>query len=101
MTDELHGKVLRDVDCLRSKLYSIDYVGGKKQSAKGVQKSVKKTLNHDLFRNCLFSKREVIKTMTRLRSHCHQTVVNDIDKVAIGSFDDKRFLLKKGVSSLA
>ena len=67
MTDELQGKVLREVVCLRSKLYSSDYVGGKKQSAKGVRKSVKKTLNHDLFRNCLFSKKEVFKTMTQLR----------------------------------
>ena len=42
MTDELNGKVLKEVVCLRSKLYSIDYLGGTKQSAKGVQKSVKK-----------------------------------------------------------
>ena len=41
MTDELQGKVLREVVCLRSKLYSIDYVGGKKQSAKGVQSQSK------------------------------------------------------------
>ena len=83
MPYELHGKVLREVVCLRSKLYSIDYVGGKKQSAEGVQNSVKKTLNHDLFTNCLFSKKEVINTMTQLRSHCHQIVVNENDKVAI------------------
>ena len=73
----------------------------KKQSAKGVQKSVEKTLNHDLFRNCLFSKREVIETMTQLCSHCHQIVVNEIDKVAISSSDHKRSLLEIGVSSLA
>ena len=54
MTDELNGKVLHEVVCLRSKLYSIDYIGGKKQSVKGVQKTVKKTLNHDLFKECLF-----------------------------------------------
>ena len=101
MTDELQGKVLREVVCLRSKLYSIDYVGGKKQSAKGVQNSVKKTLNHELFTNCFFSKKEVIKPMTQLRSHCHQIVVNESDKVAISSFDDKRSLLENGVSSLA
>ena len=101
MTDELQGKVLREVVCLRSKLYSIDYFGGKEQSAKGVQKSVKKTLNHDLFRQCLFLKEKVLKTMTQLRSHCHQIVVKEIDKVALSSFDDKRFLLENGVSSLA
>ena len=40
MTDDQQSKVLRGVVCLRSKSYSIDYVGGLKQSAKGVQKSV-------------------------------------------------------------
>ena len=79
-TDGLQGKILREVVCLRSKLYSIDYVGGKKQSAKGVQKAVNKTLNHDLFRQCLFSREKVFKTMTQLRSHCHQIVVNEIVK---------------------
>ena len=100
MTDELQGKILREVACLRSKLYRMDYVGGKKQSATGVQKSVKKTLNHD-FRNCLFSKKEVIKTMTQLHSYFHQIVINELDEVAISSSDDKRFLLENGVSSLA
>ena len=41
MTDELQGKALSEVVCLRSKLYSIQFEGGVKQSAKGVQKSVK------------------------------------------------------------
>ena len=39
--------------------------------------------------------------MTQLRSHCHQIVVNEVDKVAVSSFDDKRFLLDNGVFSLA
>ena len=101
MTDELQGRVLREVVCLRSKLYSIEYVGGLKQSAKGAQKSVKKTLHQDLLRHCLFSKLKVVRTMTQLRSHCHQIVVNEIDKVVVSSFDDKRFLLDNGVSSIA
>ena len=42
MTDELQGKILKDVVCLRSKFYSIQFQGGDKQSAKRVQKSVKK-----------------------------------------------------------
>ena len=39
--------------------------------------------------------------MTKLRSHCHQIVVNEIDKVALSSFEDNRYLLENGVSSLA
>ena len=34
MTDELHGKVLHEIVCLRSKLYSIQFEAGVKQSAK-------------------------------------------------------------------
>ena len=42
MTDELQGKVLSEVVCLQLKLYSIQFEGGVKRSAKGVQKTVKK-----------------------------------------------------------
>ena len=41
MTDKLQGKVLSEVVCLRSKLYSIQFAGGVKQRARRVQKSVK------------------------------------------------------------
>ena len=78
MTDELQSKVLRGVVCLRSKLYSIDFVGGKKQSAKGVTKCVKKTLHHDLFKKCLLSKEQVTNTMFQLKSFNHQYVVNSV-----------------------
>ena len=53
MTDELNEKVFKEVVCVRSKLYSIDYLGGTKQSAKGVRESVRKTSHHSAFKNCL------------------------------------------------
>ena len=37
MTDELQGKILRKVVCLRSKLHSIDFVGGKKERERRLQ----------------------------------------------------------------
>ena len=101
MTDELNGKVLKEEVCLRSKLYSIDCLGGTKQSAKGVQKSVKKTLHQSLFKNCLLSKSVLRKERTQQRSVGHQVVVNAVNKVALGCFDDKRYILNDTVSSLA
>ena len=80
MTDELNRKILKEVVCLRSKLYSIDCLGGTKQSAKGVQKTVKKTLHHSLYKNCLLSKSTVRKEMTQLKSVGHQIVVNSVKK---------------------
>ena len=91
MTDELQGRVLNEIVCLRSKLYSIQFEGGVKQSAKGVQKSVKKTLHHDLFKSCLFDHQSVRRSMTQLR----------VNKIALSSYDDKRYLLDDGVQSLA
>ena len=101
MTDELNGRIWKEVGCLRPNLYSIDYLGGTKQSAKGVQKSVKKTLHHSLFKNCLLSKSTVRKEMTQLKSVAHQIVVNPVNKIALSCFDDKRYTLDDTVSSVA
>ena len=39
--------------------------------------------------------------MTQLHSRCHQIAANEIDKVAVSSYDDNRFLPDNRVSSLA
>ena len=102
MTDELQGKVLSEVVCLQSKLYSIQFEGGVKQSAKGVPKSVKKTLNHELFKECLLNRGKVKRFfMTQLRYKNHQIVVSRVHKVTLSSYDDKRYLLNDGIHSLA
>ena len=67
MTNELNVKILKAVVCLRSKLYSFDYLGGTKQSAKCLQKSVRKTLHRSFFKNCLISKSTVRSEMTQLK----------------------------------
>ena len=100
MTDEFQGKVLSEVVCLRSKLYCIQFDGGVKQSAKGVQKS-EKTLNHELFKECLLNKGKVKRLMTQIRFKNHQIVVSRVHKVALSSYDDKLYLLNDGIHSLA
>ena len=53
MTDELNGSILEESVILRSKVYSIKFVSGVKQSAKSVQKVLKKPLHHDKYLQCL------------------------------------------------
>ena len=79
MTDELQGKELSEGVCLQSKIYSIQFETGVKQSAKGVQKSVK-TLNHELFEDCLLKKGKVKRSKTQLRSKNHHMVVTRVKK---------------------
>ena len=101
MTDALQDRVLGEVVCLRSKLYSNDFVGGKKQSAKGVAKCVKKTLHHEFLKKCLLSKEQVTRIMFQLKSFKNQIVLNTVEKIALSVFDDKRYILNDGIASLA
>ena len=99
MTDELNGEVSKEVVCLRSNLYRIDYLGGTKQIAKVVQKSVKKLYITVSSRTAYYQ--NMFYEMTQLRSAGHQVVVNAVNKVALSCFDDKRYILDDTVSSLA
>ena len=72
---ELNDLIQEEINCRRSKLYSIKFNGGVKQSAKGFQRSVKKTLNHDFFHHVLSSGTSIHKKMTQMRLLSHQLFV--------------------------
>ena len=79
MKDELNGQIMSEANCLRSKLYSIKYESGIKQSAENVQKCVKKLLHHDLLNNVLFSRRNIRKNVTQIQSQQHHLLVTQIN----------------------
>ena len=101
MKDELNGQIMSEATCLRSKLYSIKYESGIKQSAKGVQKCVKETFHHDLFNDVLSSKGNIRKNVTQIQFQQHQLLVTQINKIVMSAFDGKRFILEDGIQSFA
>ena len=101
MKDELNGPIMEELVCLRWKLYRIKFNGGVKQSAKGLQRSVKKTLIHGLFQHVLSSRTSIHNKMTQMRLLHNQLFVAQVKKVALSAFDDKWFLLDCGIKSLA
>ncbi len=101
MKDELSGKALYEVVALRAKLYSLKFASGEKSSAKGVTKSVKKTLNHDLFKNVLTTATHIRKRMRTLTSDKHEIVITEVNKLALTAFDDKRHILEDGITTVA
>ena len=52
-----------------------------------------------MFKECLLNKVKVKRFMTQLRSKNHQIVVNRVHKVALSSYDDKRYILHDGIHS--
>ena len=83
MSDELHGEIVDEANFLKSKLYSIRKQSGVKQSAKSVNRAVKNTLHHDLFRDVLKSGSIIRKPMLSMRSKLHSVFVTEVNKVAL------------------
>ena len=101
--DEAGGKVIDEFVGLRAKLYSYKMFEGKEsKECKGVKKLVvEKSITHEDYKNCLFTRKEQLRKMNVIRSHKHDIYTEEINKVALSSSDDKRHILKDGMRTLA
>jgi hypothetical protein len=101
--DEACGIPVTEFVGLRSKMYSYikdDNKGGK--TAKGIKKSViKNTIKHGDYKSILLNNRQMHHNMKTIRSVNHQLGSYEINKVSLSCFDDKRYILKDGISSRA
>ena len=100
--DEFPGLVLEEFIGLKPKLYSMLYNEGKfRNTAKGVQTAViRKCINHDHYRDCLFKKKVYNATVRRIQSKDHQLSTVETVKQVFQPLDDKRFYLDNGINSI-
>src|SRR5678815_5717586 len=100
--DEAAGKQIEEFVGLRSKLYSYKMAGVDHKKCKGVRKNVvKKSITHEDYKDCLFTRREQSRTMNVIRSQLHEIYTEEINKVALSADDDKRVIMEDGISTLA
>ncbi|XP_048584561.1 uncharacterized protein LOC116612479 [Nematostella vectensis] len=80
---------------LRSKMYSYvkgDHTGEK--TAKGIKKNViKSNIKHKDYKSTLMDNEQVYHKMRTIRSQNHQLRSYEINKISLGCFDDKRYIL--------
>ncbi|XP_051173486.1 uncharacterized protein LOC127289543 [Leptopilina boulardi] len=103
MKDECSGKIITEFVGLRSKMYSIriNGVDGVKK-AKGVKSNiVKKTITFDDYKECLRENIKQTRTQHLIRSRLHNVETIRQTKLALSSYDDKRFLLSNSTDTLA
>jgi hypothetical protein len=105
MKDETHGISIQELIGLRPKIYSILYTENntlvEKKTAKGIKKSVtKKKIRQDNYKTCLFDKKQTKASMNQIRSNGHEISSIKLNNIALGPYDDKRFILGDGVSTL-
>ena len=101
--DEAGGKIISEFVGLRAKLYAYKMHEGKEEKrCKGVKKAVvKRSINFEDYKTCLFTGKPQTRTMNVIRSHRHELFTEEINKIALSANDDKRVILEDGIHTLA
>ena len=101
--DEAGGEQIAEFVGLRAKLYSYRLDKGEEiKKDKGVKTSVvKKTINFDDYKRCLFNKKPQMRKMNVIRSRLHDVYTETINKVALSANDDKRIICEDGINTFA
>jgi hypothetical protein len=89
---------------LRSKMYSLHVpsLNIPKMTAKGIKKSyVEKNLKHELYEDVLRYGITTSANFCVIRSKDHIVRTERIGKICLSAMDDKRYVLKDGVNTLA
>ena len=103
MKIEYPDNVIKEFIGLKSKMYSIKLDDDKEsKKAKGVKTYViKKDLKHEYYDNILKSGRNMYSKMKLIRSIKHQLYTLEMNKVSLSAYDDKRWIMKDGITSYA
>ena len=103
MKDEAAGKIIKEFVGLRSKLYSfVTDEGEETKTCKGIKKQVvESSIRHEHYKTCLTTGKELLRKQIIIRSYEHEVYTEEVNKVALSALDDKRYILKDGIHTLA
>ena len=101
--DEAAGKQITHFVGLRPKLYSYKDEDEKVlKKCKGIKKNVvKKKIDFDDYVKCLFTGKKEMRKMKIIRSEKHDIYSKEVNKIGLSNEDDKRFVMKDKVHTLA
>lgn len=101
--DEMNGKQIREFVGLRAKMYSfLTNENINKKVAKGIPRvSIEHELKHEHYKNCLFNRKPNYTTSESITSSHHKIYTIEQRKLTLSPYDDKRYILKNGVNTLA
>ena len=100
--DELSGENVLEFVGLKSKMYSITSASSEKKRAKGVSTHVvRHKMRHSDYVDCLQQLKTSLEKQIRIGNEGHDLYTMTQNKVGLSPFDDKRFILADGLSSLA
>ena len=105
MKDETYGNPIHAFVGLKSKMYAYTFEQNGKEiqakRAKGVKKSVvQNQIKYEQYLECIEERKVLICNMKQIRSYDHQLYNISINKLGLSPYDDKRYILNDGISTL-
>ena len=90
--DELRRKITKEFCALRAKTYSylMDDDSEKKKSKQIKKCVIKRRLMFENYKDSLFDNKNILKSQQRFKTHHHDLYTEEVNKIALGSNDDKR-----------
>ncbi|WP_375672846.1 hypothetical protein, partial [Bartonella sp. CL45QHWL] len=99
--DELAGEEMTEFIALSSKMYAYKIKAIEAKKLKGISKNVvKRDITFDDYVDCLEKSKSFNHKMRHLISEKHQIYLEEVDKKSLSPFDDKRFILDDGVTTI-
>ena len=101
--DEVGGKIIEKFVGLRAKLYSHKiFEGEESKKCKGVKKGVVDgSIKIKDYEDCLFTRKEQLRSMNVIRSYNHEIYTEEVNKIALSSHDDKCYILENQINTYA
>ena len=99
--DELNGKIMNEIVYLKSKAYSYTLTDlSEEKKLKGIGKTtINKDIKFDDYKDCLFNNKTKMNKMYTMNSSKHKMFVNEVNKISMSPFDDKRYILDNGIDT--
>ena len=99
--DELNGKIMNEIVFLKSKAYSYTLTDlSEEKKLKGIGKTtINKDIKFDDYKDCLFNNKTKMNKMYTMNSSKHKMFVNEVNKISMSPFDDKRYILDNGINT--
>ena len=99
--DELNGKIINEIVFLKSKAYSYTLTDlSEEKKLKGIGKTtINKDIKFDDYKDCLFNTKIKMNKMCTMNSSKHKIFINEVNKISMSPFDDKRYILDNGINT--
>ena len=99
--DELGGKIMKEFCALRYKTYSylMDDGSEVKKSKETKKCVIKQGIVFESYTGFLFNEKIILKLQQRFKSNHHKVYIEEVNKIALSSDDDKRLQTFDGIET--